>query len=260
MDPLRATSAARFLPISCEVAADLGPGPIGHVASTGSTNTDLVREARTGDASPAVLVADHQTAGKGRLDRTWEDSSGAALLVSLRLPAALVDAAGAVRALGAAARAATDRLCVDPVLTKWPNDLVVVDGARPGKLAGVLAEFVDGPEPCVVVGIGVNVRPAVGRPEATSLVECGGADDRDALLAELLRELAPRLRDGSAVLDELRAHSATIGSPVRADLPGGRVLLGDAVDLSADGALIVRTPDGVDHVVGTGDVIHLRPG
>lgn len=244
--------------MSVEVAAAVGPGPLRHVESTGSTNADLVAEARNGDSSGAVLVTDHQTAGRGRLDRVWDDVPGDALLVSLRIPAEQVDAAAGVRALGAAARAAVDGICRDRVLAKWPNDLVVVEGAKPGKLSGVLAEYVPATHPVVVIGIGINIRPIARQDSASSVVECGGADDRDALLAELLRELAPRLRDGSGVIDELRAHSATLGATVRVELPDGAVLVGEALDLTPDGALIVRDGDGVDHIVGVGDVIHLR--
>ncbi|MEZ5243848.1 MAG: biotin--[acetyl-CoA-carboxylase] ligase [Acidimicrobiales bacterium] len=258
MDPSDATSADGFLPLSSATAKAVGPGPLRHVASTGSTNTDLADEARAGDSSGTVLVTDHQTAGRGRLDRVWEDVPGDALLVSFRIPTPATGAGGVVRALGAAARAAVDGLCRDRVLAKWPNDLVVVDGAAPGKLAGLLAEFVGGDTPCVVVGIGINIRPVADLPGATSMVECGGPDDRDRVLAALLEELGPRLADGSGVLDDLRTHSATIGSRVRVEMPDGIELRGDAVDLTADGELVVQSDDGVDHVVSTGDVVHLR--
>lgn len=260
MHPSDATSAPGFLPLSRAAAASFGPGPLRHVATTGSTNTDLADEARGGDRSGAVLVTDHQTAGRGRLDRVWEDIPGTALLVSLRVPIAGTDGGSVVRALGAAARAAVDGLCRDPVAAKWPNDLVVVDGAAPGKLAGVLAEFVAGDEPCVVIGIGINIRPVADRPGATSVVECGGPDDRDRLLTALLTEFAPRRRDGTGVIDELREHSATLGSQVRIELPGGTHLVGTAADLTEAGELVVRTDDGASHVVATGDVVHVRPG
>ena len=126
----------------------------------------------------------------------------------------------------------------------------------------MLGEFVDGDQPCVVVGIGINVRPIPGQSGATSIVECGGADDPNALLAALLREFSARRRNGSGVVDELRKHSATLGSRVRAELPGGAELHGDAVDLTADGELVVRgrrrARPGI--VVASGDVVHLRAG
>jgi BirA family transcriptional regulator, biotin operon repressor / biotin---[acetyl-CoA-carboxylase] ligase len=257
MNPTGATSAARFLPLGTAVADDVGPGPLRHVAQTGSTNADLVEEARRGDASGAVLVADHQTAGRGRLDRQWIDDPGAALLVSFRLPAEQAEAGEVVRALGAAARAAVDSLCASRVLMKWPNDLVV-EGPAPGKLAGVLAEFVAVPVPCVIIGIGINVVPMARQDGATSVVECGGPGDRDTVLATLLREFAARRTNPLGVMAELRAHSATIGSRVRVELPVGE-LVGRATDLTADGQLVVDDDRGVRHVVAAGDVVHLRP-
>ncbi|MDW3217957.1 MAG: biotin--[acetyl-CoA-carboxylase] ligase [Acidimicrobiales bacterium] len=259
MDPTRATCADRFLPESAAVAAALGPGPLGHVEVTGSTNADLAAEARAGDGGGAVLVADHQTAGRGRLDRTWVDEPGSALLVSLRVPTTPAAAAAVVAAVGAAARAAADGHCPDAVRAKWPNDLVVEDGAAPGKLAGVLAEFVDGDRPCVIVGVGINVGPAARPPGATSIAACGGAVTRDALLADLLRELPARLADPMAVAAEMRSNSATLGSRVRVELPDGADLVGSATDITAEGHLVVLGDDGASHTVATGDVIHLRP-
>ena len=203
-------------------------------------------------------MADHQSAGRGRLDRTWEADSGAGLLVSLRIPATLEGAGQVMHAVGAAARAAADGLCVDAVRSKWPNDLVVIEGEAPGKLAGLLAEFVDGSAPSVIVGVGINITPIERQPGATSIVACGGPADRDVLLAALLRELAPRLSDGGGLLDELRTHSATLGARVRVELPGGSELVGTAADLTDTGELVVVDDDGERHVVGTGDVIHLR--
>jgi BirA family transcriptional regulator, biotin operon repressor / biotin---[acetyl-CoA-carboxylase] ligase len=258
MDPTGATSAARFLPLGTAVADDVGPGSLRHVAQTGSTNADLVDEARRGNANGAVLVADHQTAGRGRLDRQWIDDPGAALLLSLRVPVEADGAGELVRALGAAARTAVDSLCASRVLMKWPNDLVVSDGPAPGKLAGVLAEFVAAPVPCVVVGIGINVAPMGRQDGATSVVECGGPDDRDAVLSAVLQEFAARRTNPSDVMAELQAHSATIGSRVRVELPAEE-LVGRAVDLTADGQLVVDDDLGVRHVVGVGDVVHLRP-
>jgi BirA family transcriptional regulator, biotin operon repressor / biotin---[acetyl-CoA-carboxylase] ligase len=260
MDPTRATSAARFLPLAAAAAAEFGPGPLHHVRETESTNTELAREARRGRTAPVTLVADHQRAGRGRRDRRWADDSGEALLVSFRLPCEPSEAVMFVQSLGAAARAATDSLCVAEVRAKWPNDLVVVDGEAPGKLAGVLAEFVASTPPCVVVGLGVNIAPLVGMTGATSVVESGGPEDRDLVLAALLREFRVRRENSDGVIAELRAHSATIGSRVRVELPGGDELTGRAVDLEIDGRLVVEGDTGRRHVIDAGDVIHLRPG
>lgn len=255
-----ATSAKALFPRSRAVADRLGPGPLRHVVETGSTNADLVAEAHAGDRTGAVLVADHQTAGRGRLDRTWEDDPGRSLLVSFRLPASPTGGATAVAAVAAAARAALSAMTGVPVLAKWPNDLVVTVAPAAGKLAGVLAELVAGDEPVVVVGIGINVAPIVRQDGATSVVEIGGPDDRDLILAALLTELGPRLANPRSVRDELQDHSATLGREVRAELPGGDVVEGRAVALDAEGHLVIRRGDGTEITVTSGDVVHLRIG
>lgn len=258
MDPTRATCADRFLPESAAVATALGPGTLGLVEVTGSTNADLAAEARAGETGGAVLVADHQTAGRGRLDRTWVDEPGADLLVSLRLPTTLDAASAVVAAVAASAREAADAHCSVPVRAKWPNDLVVDEGVAAGKLAGVLAELVNGDNPCVVVGIGINIGPADRPPGSTSIAACGGDASRDRLLARLLRGIPERLADPAAVAVEMRANSATLGARVRIELPHGAEIVGVATDITAAGHLVVRDDEGTLHTVGTGDVVHLR--
>ena len=259
MEPPGATSPSEAFPRSAAIADRLGPGPLRHVSVTGSTNLDLASEARRGDRAGAVLVADHQTAGRGRLDRSWIDDPGRALLVSLRIPSAQADSGSVVAAVGAAARFAADGLTSVAVMAKWPNDLVVVEGPVPGKLAGVLAEFVGGADPVVIVGVGINVETINGQDGATSIVECGGDPDRDRLLAGLLTALAPRLAEPQSVLDEMRRHSATLGTRVRVELPGGEIFVGEACELAPDGGLVVRGDDGRSRSISAGDVIHLRP-
>jgi BirA family transcriptional regulator, biotin operon repressor / biotin---[acetyl-CoA-carboxylase] ligase len=243
------------------------------VAETGSTNADLVVRARAGAGHGAVLVADHQTAGRGRLGRTWQAPPGSALLCSILLrpePSAVVH--GAVWAVALAAQSAVAALTgVTPEL-KWPNDLMV--GER--KLAGVLAEGVIDPEDPltlsgVVVGIGLNVRWAE-RPaphlddgvaaRAITVEELGGHSvDRRALLGRLLADLAPLLDRWARHPEELharyRAHLDTLGRRVRVEL-GDRELSGVAVDVTPDG-LAIRLADGTEEVVLAGDVVHLRP-
>jgi BirA family transcriptional regulator, biotin operon repressor / biotin---[acetyl-CoA-carboxylase] ligase len=237
------------------------------VEETGSTNEDLVAAARAGAPAGAVLVADHQTAGRGRLGRTWQAPPGSALLCSILLrPAPGTVLHGAVWAVALAARDAVTQLTgVQPDL-KWPNDLL--SGGR--KLAGVLAEGVAGPDDpsrlaAVVVGLGLNVGweqpPSEVAAGAITLEELAGHRvDREALLRALLGALAPLLDlwTGAPALLRERYRSAlsTLGQAVRVTMTD-REVEGEAVDVTADGALVVRVGDD-ELVVSAGDVVHLR--
>ncbi len=261
--PARGRGRAHGAPAAAAAVVDrIGWGPLRHVAETGSTNADLVAEARGGLTGPAVLIADHQTQGRGRLDRRWVDVPGASLLVSVRVPvspdvAALVGPAAAL-----AVRRAVAGVCPGAgVGVKWPNDLVTPDGR---KLAGVLAEYVAGAAACVVVGVGVNIAAVGPAPDAVCLGELGVGGDRtavrDAVAAAFLAELARLVAAGPdpiGVRAGLLAHSATVGRRVRVELPGGSDLVGWAVDLAPDGSLVID--DGMGrHRVTVGDVAHLR--
>jgi BirA family biotin operon repressor/biotin-[acetyl-CoA-carboxylase] ligase len=150
---------------------------------------------------------------------------------------------------------------------KWPNDVVLVGGPAPGKVAGVLAELVTGPPPAVVVGLGLNVGWPLSDddapPGATSLVAAGTSVDRGDLLAVVLAEFEARLGDLEAAdgLERLRAahrdRSATVGSEVRIEASDGP-LVGTAVGLDLDGSLLVDAGDG-PVAVRAGDAVHLRP-
>lgn len=229
-----------------------------------STNAYLRAEARLGAAEGTVAVADHQSAGRGRLERRWESPPGASLLVSVlfrpEFDPADLHLCTAVVAL-AAAQACREVAGVGPVL-KWPNDLLV-DQA---KLAGVLAEAdFDAGACAVVVGIGVNVAwpgpPGVG---GTCLDALSAAPvDRSALLDALLGALDPRraLLDSAAgrreVADELRQRCATLGQRVRVELPA-EVVVGQASSIDDAGHLVVQTATGT-RTVSAGDVVHMRP-
>jgi BirA family biotin operon repressor/biotin-[acetyl-CoA-carboxylase] ligase len=245
------------LPQSLRAAERWGLGELRHVVSTGSTNRDLAGEARRGSTNAAVLVADHQTAGRGRRDRTWDDVDGGALLVSVRLPVVAVSGHDLVAVLVAAARAACEAVCSVPVAAKWPNDLVVEQGSAPGKLGGVLSELVTGSPDVIVIGIGINLAPVPGQPAATSIAECGGPTERDPLLAAILAGFGARRDDPEAARSELRAASATLGRRVRVDI-GSSTLIGTATDLTDDGRLVLATEDG-EQIISAGDVVHLRP-
>ncbi len=237
------------------------------VTETGSTNEDLLAAARAGAPEGRVLCADHQRAGRGRLGRSWVAPPGASLLCSVllrpRLPIARVHLA--TTALSLSAADACGRLAgVAPEL-KWPNDLLV--GRR--KLGGVLSEaiVVDGRPEALIVGLGLNVDWPGDLPEdlveiATALnLEGGRPVERRALLDEVLAGFEPRYEDLQAgrieaVLDDARRRTATLGQPVLVEL-GTEHLVGDAVDLTADGHLVVDV-DGTRREVAAGDVVHLR--
>lgn len=232
------------------------------VASTGSTNADLADAARDGEAAGLVLVAEEQTAGRGRRDRTWSAPARSGLTFSVLLrPSVPVAELGWLSLLaGLAVAEAVARLAELDVGLKWPNDLLV--GER--KLAGVLAERVGG---AVVLGIGLNVTTTAAElpvATATSLVIEGAAcTDREPLLRAILRRLAERYAewDGPGGALGLAAayagRCATLGREVRAELPGGGTVVGTAESIDPDGRLVIRTATGVE-VLGAGDVRHLR--
>jgi BirA family biotin operon repressor/biotin-[acetyl-CoA-carboxylase] ligase len=213
-----------------------------------------------------VAVADHQTAGRGRLGRTWVAPPGASLLVSMllrpELPVERLHLATAAVAL-AAADACEAVAGFRPGL-KWPNDLVVSDlpGAGDGdrKLAGVLAER-DGD--AVVVGIGINVNWPPDLPDdlAAIATACnwvtGRKVDRDVLLDAMLARLDDRLGDWSAVARDYRRACSTLGRLVRVEL-ADETFTGTAADLSDEGHLLVDVGMCL-RTVTAGDVVHLRP-
>lgn len=214
-----------------------------------STQTLLMDE---GGPDGRVVVADRQTAGRGRAGRRWESPGGVSIHVSLLLRglpsgrAPLVSLAGGV----AVARAVEAVAGAEPEL-KWPND-VLVDGR---KLCGILGELAPGGGH-LVCGIGVNVRQTADElpagVEATSLKLATARDvDRTELLVRILRELDV-LVEATDWLDEYRRRSGTIGREVRVELSDG-VVTGVATEVRDDGALVVA-----GRPIVTGDVIHVR--
>ncbi|MFF3510042.1 biotin--[acetyl-CoA-carboxylase] ligase [Streptomyces sp. NPDC002573] len=244
------------------------------VQRTGSTNTDLVALTAAGRAAEgAVLVAEEQNAGRGRLDRTWSAPARSGLFFSVLLrpvgvPVArwgwLPLLAGVAVATGLARAAGVD------TALKWPNDLLVTVGDEERKAGGILAERAG--EDGVIVGIGINVTLRENElpvPTAGSLALAGArAADRDPLLRAVLRSLEDwygrwRAAEGDPAACGLQetyaAGSATLGRLVRAELPGDRSITGEAVAIDSDGRLVLATRDGVQEPVGAGDIVHLRP-
>jgi BirA family biotin operon repressor/biotin-[acetyl-CoA-carboxylase] ligase len=251
-------------------------------AETGSTNADAADAARAGEPEGLVVVAEAQTAGRGRRGRTWTSPPRAGITASVLLrpglavpelewPAAQPAAYGWLPLLAGVALVETvTRLAEVPAVLKWPNDLMVGDL----KCAGILAEGVPsgGQAPAVVLGIGLNVTLRAGelppdRP-ATSLQLAGAAmTDRDPLLRALLRALGDwysrwRLAGGDAeasgLAEAYRHHCGTIGRSVRVRLPSGEELAGEATTVDADGQLVVHTTGGGSQSVAAGDVLHVR--
>lgn len=262
----RSRSAWRHLPLSCAASRRAGLGELRHTASTGSTNDDLAQEARLGERLPAVLVADHQTAGRGRLGRRWSDAAtgphagGASLLVSFRLGAPVAYALDRTAAVSAAALLAASGTLAGSgaaVRAKWPNDLLIESGEVSGKVAGVLSEIVGGDPPLVVVGLGLNVAEAPPEPGAVSLAQAGGAATRDEILASLIDALPGYLADPKRAREDLRDASATLGREVRVQRTDGTSIVGTAVDIDGSGRLVVAGDSG-DVAIDAGDVFHLR--
>ena len=237
------------------------------VAETGSTNADLTARAERESVDGAVLVAEHQTAGRGRRGRSWAAVPGAQITLSVG-----VDVAGVPTDAWGWLPLATGLAVVDTVAgygvqaaVKWPNDVI----AGGGKLAGILAEVVAA-RSAVVIGVGVNVSlrsDEVGVAEAVSLTGLGAqAPDRHRLIATFLDRLGERigawrsaLGTDAWLLADYRAHSATLGQRVRAHLPGDRELVGTARDVDDQGRLVIESEVGLV-TVSAGDVVHLRPG
>ena len=239
------------------------------VETTGSTNTDLLAR---GGPEGQVLVAEEQTAGRGRMGRSWVSQPGEALTFSVLLRPVTVPASrrGWLPLLTGIAVATAVRSAASVAATlKWPNDVL----AGEAKLAGILAEAAGD---AIVVGIGLNVStepdelpPAdLGALAATSLWIAGSpSPDRGTLLAAILTVFERRYRAWSSVFGDpersgLRAGytrmCATIGRRVRVELPGGGLLTGLATGVDADGRLLVRTTPGADVPVAAGDVVHVR--
>ena len=264
----------------------LGLGRVEVLDEVGSTNEHLsaaVSRQAPGASRPwpdlSLVVAGHQSAGRGRLDRVWTTEPGTALTFSVLLRPAgtgrrplptpcfpwltLLMAAAVVEALEGVAGA--------EARIKWPNDVLV--GGR--KVAGLLAGLVPDPHrpPAVVLGTGINVaQQQLPVATATSVRRATGRDvGRAAVLESVLGAFVPLYRafcaDPAAATGPggpLRARVAgrmeTLGRDVRAELPGGgEPLAGVATGLGAHGALLVRSADGAQHEVTAGDLVHLRP-
>lgn len=257
------------------------------VAEIPSTNTELLERARRGALEGEVIIADLQTAGRGRRGRTWTAPAGTSLMMSilLRPPATALspsDASLATSALALATRNAVAGLADVNLEIKWPNDLVVAApfdhrleadiGYR--KVAGILTETLiqNASIDALVIGMGINtswgVVPAELQSIATSLdVLSGSSIDRNALALDILKNLEIeytsllRPNGKQQLLQEVKKHSGTLGKQVRVQLgtePKIHQIVGRAVDLDGSGQLVLETENNEVQVVAAGDVEHLR--
>ena len=245
------------------------------VPSTGSTNADLLARALRGEPEGVVLAAEEQTAGRGRMGRSWTSPRYAALTFSLLIRPDVPPARRGWLPLlaGVAVAAAVTTVTGVPATLKWPNDVL----AGEAKLAGILAEAAGD---AIVVGIGLNVStepaelsrlpagPGPGALPATSLRAAGAtALNREQLLLAILTGFERWYQawrqaggdpDRSGLRPEYVSRSATIGRTVRAELPGGQALSGPAAGVDSDGRLLVRVSSGAEVPVAAADVVHLR--
>jgi BirA family biotin operon repressor/biotin-[acetyl-CoA-carboxylase] ligase len=231
------------------------------IPETASTNADLLADAHAPDRS--VLVAEHQSAGRGRLDRSWVSPPRAGLTFSLLVrPEAPPASWGWLPLLaGVALAEAVQDVAGVAASLKWPNDLIAGPDER--KLAGILAQSTGAR---VVIGVGLNVSTTSHElpvDTATSLALLGVRDvDRTTLLAAVLdtfeRWYVRWPAEPTALGAAYRARCATLGRPVRVALAAGGSLDGVAEDVDESGRLRVRTSGGTE-TVAAGDVAHLRP-
>lgn len=234
------------------------------VDEVGSTNEALLGDASAPDG--AVLVAESQVAGRGRLERPWTSPPRAGVTFSAMLRPSPAPTTWSWLPLlaGVALRDAVADLTGVQADLKWPNDLLY----RESKLAGILAQTRGR---TVVLGIGINVSTTPAElpvPSATSLELCAGAPvDRTALLSCILGRLDHWLERWSAasgdaaqagLYDAYRQACSTVGREVAVETTAGGTLRGTAIDISGDGRLVVRT-NGTVQAIGAGDVHHVRP-
>ena len=238
------------------------------VPETGSTNADLLAVIGFQAPDRVVLRTDHQTAGRGRLGRSWEAPPGSNLLVSILRRSVTGPAHRMTQLLGTAcALVLRDDYGVDTAL-KWPNDVVVISSDGDLKIAGILAQAsteyaASGVD--VVIGMGVNVAwaPPPEVAPATSVLK----SQRNGAPTPAPHELLLRILDKFDELEVMNIDEAfatyksllsTLGRQVRCEMPDGSHVMGRAVDVETDGRLQVIDDCALTHRIDAGDVVHLR--
>lgn len=228
------------------------------VELTGSTQIDMAARISSNSARPGdVIVAEYQSAGRGRLGRTFSAPATSALLFSLYIEPNRPQSEWGFLTLLCGLSVATALRSQDPrveVRVKWPNDLIIAEL----KVGGLIAQAHGGG---VIIGVGINV--GLGSDElpvehATSLsIHHHAVLDRNVLLGSILSQLESSLarwENGEDLSDEYRALSSTIGNHVKVEFPGGAIEESQALDILPTGELLLRSGTRVS----VGDVIHLR--
>lgn len=259
---------------------------------TGSTSTDLADRIRSGEDLPdmSVLMAEYQSAGRGRKGRSFEAPPRSQIICSVlvRVPEVPVEQISLLPLLTGLSIAEGIQGVTEgrlPVRLKWPND-VVLQGR---KMVGILVEAAQvTPHPAIILGFGINYdlqREELPVSHATSIgLELAGVDSGDPSVhadfgADAAPRTPPRLDVAVAVLTQLKLNldrwrglggapqtilpryrelSATLGQKVKAYLPGDTVIEGEAIDIDNDGELIL-SHDGTRTTVRAGEIVHLRP-
>ena len=220
------------------------------------TSTQLLLR-KSNPVPGAVIVAEYQSQGRGRLGRSFDSISGSGLLFSAYVRPSLEDSKWGLLPLlvGTTIAQVLNKLTnSNHYLTKWPNDVV----AAGGKVCGVLCEYSDNG---VLVGVGVNVTTEVAElpvPTASSIILASGMElDRNELLISLLAALSVNMaawEAGADILTDYLLLSSTINQEVEVTLPGSRILRSEAIGISPDGGLILASGE----TVTVGDVLHVR--
>jgi BirA family biotin operon repressor/biotin-[acetyl-CoA-carboxylase] ligase len=221
-----------------------------------STNARARELARTG-RDDVVVLADEQTGGRGRLERTWASPSGGIWLSTLIRPDVPATEAPIYTLAAAVATARAVRAQDVNATIKWPNDVLVGDR----KLAGILTEMEGEADRIswLVIGIGVNANvDAADLPEGSTSIHAEVGDiDRRELTQALLEEFHDVRRNTRAVIPAWRELSSTLGQRVRVESAGDEIV-GEAIDVEYPGTLTIDTADG-ERTVAAGDCEHLRP-
>jgi BirA family transcriptional regulator, biotin operon repressor / biotin---[acetyl-CoA-carboxylase] ligase len=244
-------------------------GRVEVVGSTGSTNADAAAWAAAGEPDGAVLVALHQTAGRGRFDRRWEAPPGAAVATSalVRTDRPMIDWTWLPLVTGVAVLRGIRAVAPGCDLgLKWPNDVLVVGGEAPGKVCGILCERHEGSGgAAAVIGFGINTSLTRGQlpvPTATSLALAGFDLEPLDVVASVLRELDDLLavwQDRGHVREAYTAACGSIGADLRVQVSPTEQVSGVGDSIDPAGRLVVRTVDGL-RAFSAGDVVHRRPG